>query len=243
MTDDQNGTTDADPVAPDPDGADPSSQTPQDPSPDADAQREKAIRMAQIGLVVFAIVVVALVLFSRSGDDEADEAKPDAKGQEAGTEDGKPAEPIWPPTNVRGRPPALGKVNQEAADVQVGAGAKPGVYVWNDYDGWHLWVVPGEGVGAIKGTIQGDGGFTKANPAIAGVGTATVGATNDKVLTFDLPPTPGLVGVDFNGYTKRSYVFTISNADGTPFDPKKLFVGSKAATAPAPFVINATPAG
>ena len=48
---------------------------------------------------------------------------------------GKATKVTWP-ASYGGRPAGLGVVNQPASKVAVTA--SPGIYVWSDFDGWHL---------------------------------------------------------------------------------------------------------
>src|SRR5699024_619544 len=60
-------------------------------------------------------------------------------------------ETVWP-TSSQFRPPeGLGGAGTPAVDVDVDAA--PGVYAFQDFQGWHLWVVNGDGIGSVTGRI------------------------------------------------------------------------------------------
>lgn len=210
--------------------------SPDAPSTDdaAAAARAKAVRMTQIGLVVAVVLIVGIVLLTRGGDDDRADggAKGDGTEQADGT-DAPSGKPQWP-ASLGGRPPALGVRDQPATDVQVGAGTAPGVYLWNDYDGWHLWVVGG-GPDLVRGTLTSNDPVAKAELAVPGAGTVAI---DDKVVTFELPGAAGLSGIDFNpGFFAKQLVFTLEGPNG-PLDSSVVFVGSKAAEAPFPLVFE-----
>ena len=197
--------------------------------------RDKAIRIAQIGLVVLALLVVGIVLLTKGGDDKDTSSKDDKASTSQDANGDKPSGKAQWPRNVGGRPPALGKRGQPARDVTLGKDAKPGVYLWNDYDGWHLWVVNGSGVPAVKGTITSNDAVAKAEPAVPDAGSVVV---DDKVVTFDLPTDQPIVGVDFNpGFFAKNLVFTVEGPDG-PVSEQLVHVGAKAEQAPYPLVLT-----
>lgn len=196
--------------------------------------RAKAVRIAQVCLVVLALLVVGVVLLTRGGDSSSDGSSKDDKTSTSddGGDKGS-SKPVFP-AEIGGRPAGLGARGEKAPDVKVGEDTKPGVYLWSDYDGWHLWVVNGEGVPPVKGTITSNDDIAKATAAVPGAGTVKA---DGKVVTFDLPAQPGLVGVDFNpGFFAENLVFTLDGPDG-PVPEDVVFLGSKSVQAPYPLVI------
>jgi hypothetical protein len=198
------------------------------------ADRQKMIRMAQIGLVVLALLVVAVVLLTRGGDDEAT----DTSGGGDAAASAEPGKPEFP-REVGGRPPALGTRGQTADEVAVDPAAPAGVYLWSDFDGWHLWVIAGEGLPQVTGTLTSNDQVTKAELAIAGTGEVSI---EDKVVRFSMPADAPLAGIDFNpGFFAKDIVFTLTDPAGNPIDPTKIYVGSKAEQAPFPLVLTKAP--
>ncbi len=198
--------------------------------------REKAIRIAQVGLVVLALLVVGVVLLTKGDDKDTASKDKTSTSKDADTKKST-AKPVWP-KNVGGRPPALGKRGQAAADVTLGKDAKPGIYLWNDFDGWHLWVVNGEGVPAVKGTMTSNDTVAKAESAVPDAGTVVL---VDKVATFELPTDQPIVGINFNpGFFANNLVFTLEGPDGA-IDETLVHVGAKAEQAPFPLVIAKAP--
>ena len=129
-----------------------------------------------------------------------------------------------------GRAPGLGATNTPAS--QVAVTAKPGVYLWQDFDGHHLWVINGGAIAGAKGTITSNVDFGQVTLAIAGKGSAKV---NGKEITFDLPAEPKLVGIDFNpGFYVKDITVDIQGPNG-PIDPKLVTIGPKRTVTTIPF--------
>ncbi|MBX3285620.1 MAG: hypothetical protein KF703_09780 [Actinobacteria bacterium] len=135
----------------------------------------------------------------------------------------------WP-ASAGGPPAGFG-----GAPAEVAADVAPGVYFWNDFGGWHLWIVNGDGVSGMKGTITSGDEFASGEVATAGEGTAT---TEGKTLTFDLPAEPRVVGVDFNPGFYAEKLTVALEAGGGPVDPKLLTVGRERTVSALPFVLD-----
>jgi hypothetical protein len=196
--------------------------------------RERTIRIAQIAMVVVALLIVGFVVLKKGGSDDGgsgnggDQVASDGSGS-----DGKPAKADWP-KDAKGRPPAFGKTNDPPPATTT---AKPGAYIWSDFDGWHLWVVPGEGVGAISGTLTSNDKVQKAVLAVEGAGSVDV---EDKTARFSLPADRPVSGIDFNpGFYGKQIVITLNGPDG-PLDGRFIFLGKKATVAPFPLVLQKT---
>lgn len=135
----------------------------------------------------------------------------------------------WP-ASAGGPPAGLGATPAEAA-----ADTAPGVYLWNDFGGWHLWVVNGEGVAGVKGTITSTDEIASAQVATAGEGTAVIEA---KTVAFDLPAEPRVAGVDFNpGFYGEKLTVTLEGADG-PVDPSLVTIGRDRTVSVVPVVLD-----
>lgn len=202
---------------------------------EADAPRQRAVRIAQIGLVVLVLLIVGIVVLSK--DDGSDDAKKTGGKSEQSDQqadgDAEPAKKGWP-AEVRGRPEGLGTTKVPATEVT--PTAPPGAYIWSDYDGWHLWVVPGPGVPAITGTLTSNDDLGKAILAIEGAGTVTL---NGKSANFTLPADKPLAGIDFNpGFYANKLVFTLNGPDGVPLDAALIKTGKTATNVEFPIVIE-----
>lgn len=197
--------------------------------------REKAVRIAQIGLVVLALIVVAVVLISKSGNDDKGSSATDKNGgSSVSTTVPKPKKASWP-ANLNGRPVTLGTTGQVASKVT--PKAKPGVYIWSDFDGMHIWVVKGEGVPTITGTLDSNDKIQKAVTAVDGSGDVTV---DGKRVSFNLPGKSPIEGVDFNpGFYGNKIVISLNGPDG-PVDATLVKVGKKGDPAPFPLVFERT---
>lgn len=135
----------------------------------------------------------------------------------------------WP-ASVDGPPDGLGGAPAEAS-----ADTAPGVYLWNDFGGWHLRVVNGEGVSGLKGTITSTDEIASAKVATAGEGTAVIEA---KTIAFDLPVEPRVSGVDFNpGFYGEKLTVTLEGPDG-PIDPALVTVGRSRKVTAVPVVLE-----
>lgn len=201
--------------------------------------KKNTVMIAQIALVVAVLVVVAIVLVAKSGKDDDNKSSSSATtttlaGTPGTDASGKPAKPAWPAA-VQGRPPALGKRGEKAPDVK--STAKPGVYAWSDFDGWHVWVVPGAGVPqTVTGTLTSNDPFARADAARPGAGDVTV---NGKTVDFNLKTDQGVNGVDFNtGFYGKRIVVIVNDPDGKALDPKLFKTGSKSVPAVYPLVIE-----
>lgn len=143
-----------------------------------------------------------------------------------------PEERAWP-ASVGGRPAGLGKTG-DTAD-QVTPTAKPGVYVWNDFDGWHLWVVNGDKVQGVRGTITSSADITKAELSARGAGTVK---TTGKSATFDLKAEGALAGIDFEpGFYSKRVEISLADANG-PIAPSLVTTGSATPVTSLPLIIN-----
>jgi hypothetical protein len=107
-----------------------------------------------------------------------------------------------------------------------GEKAKPGVYYFESYDGWHVRIVRGDGVNDVHGLITGQAGkkggaslinVTGADPSVAKV--------NGSDFEFNVPAGDGNVSIDFNlnPNTRLSQV-TFNSANG-PIDVTKIYLG------------------
>lgn len=200
---------------------------------------------AQIALAVLALVVVALVIVALNdgGDDAATTtlppisapatSAPEATSPEGG---GEAPRAEWP-LELSGRPRGLGERNQPATEVQVAPGTASAVYLWSDFDGWHLWAVGGA-LPPIRGTLSSNDTIAKADLAVPGVGSVTPA---DKAISFELPGDAPLSGIDFNpGFFAQQLVLTLEGPDG-PLPLELIRLGEAGAEAPFPLVFDKAP--
>lgn len=143
-----------------------------------------------------------------------------------------PEERAWPAA-AGGRPAGLGKTG-DTAD-QVTPTAKPGVYVWNDFDGWHLWVVNGDRVKGVRGTITSSDEISKADLSARGAGTVR---TKGTTTTFDLKGEGPLAGIDFEpGFYSKRIEITLADGNG-PLAPSLVTLGGSNPVKALPLVID-----
>ena len=189
---------------------------------------KRTVMLVQIGLVVLIVLIVGAVVLVKKNDkkdssDKASDTSSQTTAAGGGTGDTKDATPqyVWP-ADVGGRPPAFGTFNDTPADAK--GGAAPGVYIWSDYDGWHLWVQNGGDVNGVSGTITGNDNIASANVSPADGGTATKAST---VISFDLKGSDPLVGLDFNpGFYAVKLDFAINGPNG-PIPAAEIHLGKE----------------
>ena len=207
-----------------------------------EARHHQRVRTIQIVLGTIVVLVIGGVLIAKithhTSDASAAHKRPPATSSGSSstttgsTKTGSTsAVPHWP-ASVNGRPLTLGTRGQTADKVAVKAA--PGVYVWSDFDGWHLWVVGGSNIPAIAGTMTSNSEVAKAVPAVPGASVTK----NGKVVSFVLPTGSPITGVDFNpGFFAHQVVITVNGPTG-PLDAKVVRLGRKATQAPFPLVIE-----
>lgn len=129
-------------------------------------------------------------------------------------------EPGWP-TWVMGQPRRL--FEAEAPPTEIGE-TPPGFYLWLDFEGWHLWLVGGEGSDASV-EIQSDDAFSKAEP----VGTPpAIEQEGNRLRMSRGDASATSVGLDFNpGFFAKTLIVTttgdlplyagVSSRSGAPY--------------------------
>lgn len=148
------------------------------------------------------------------------------------TNGGLKPERAWP-DEASGRPTGLGEEKQTAGEVE--PAADQGVYIWNSFDGWHLWVVNGPDLAGLTGTITSSDDFVRATSSAPAAGTVAI---DGKELTFDLSADAAVAGVDFEPGFSRKLTFDLQTADG-PVPVKLIKTGSGMASVDAnPVVID-----
>lgn len=183
-----------------------------------------------IGAVAALALVLGTVLITKHycatnnkcvGSQSADKrgSTPGSGPASTGTSSPGPPPPSWP-VEVVGQP---SKVTKGPS-----ATAAPGIYVWNDFSGWHLRRVSGPQVSAIRGTV------TSTDKMRAGSLIGVTGGTlkvSDKSLIFDLPAGGDHVsGFDFyEGFYGATLIFDIRDAQ-RPLPTSLIHTGPSALT-------------
>jgi hypothetical protein len=141
-------------------------------------------------------------------------------------------ERAWP-SAYDGRPAGLGGEKESADEVE--PSADPGVYIWNGFDGWHVWVVNGDGLDGLRGTITSSDDLVSATSSVPDGGTVTV--EGEKV-TFDLDGGGAVTGVDFDPGFSKELTIELESADGA-VAADRVSTGSKGGSVDAvPVVIE-----
>ena len=183
-----------------------------------------------LGAAAVLAVIIVLLATGGSGSDDDGNAATSSTGSTSGTKattTTKASGPSWP-TVAQGRPAVFGELRDPITSVD--PEAKPGVYAWVDYDGWHVWIVGPEGKAAAKGTLTSNVDFTEAQPAVKGEGTVTVDGSEVK---FDFSEVEaGAAGTSFNlGFYATEVTISLGGTD------LPLLLGSEAKASPIPAVI------
>jgi hypothetical protein len=206
--------------------------------------RRKAIPIIAAAAALLLIVVIFVA--ARSSDDKksGSGASTDAAGTTLDTGNQATNAKESPPTtavvkvwtnNLGGAPPIFRDPAGKPTDIpKAGADAKPGVYFWETYDGWHVRVVKGDGIGEVRGFVTG-----KNVPKPTTIDSVTgadrsIASVQDGNVAFDIPAEgTAVVGVNFTlgGYTNQS-VLTLNGPNG-PIDTSKIYLGSGSAKAMA----------
>ncbi|MCU1452087.1 MAG: hypothetical protein JWN46_233 [Acidimicrobiales bacterium] len=194
---------------------------PSGPEPDHERSRNpRVIWIAGGAVLVVAVIIVAVVL-SRSSKNTSSSTSSTTTAP--GGKTTKTSNKLAWPGAVAGRPVEFGKRGDGPDKAK--ALAAPGVYIWNDFDGWHVWVVKGAGTEKVKVQVASDKPLVGATV----VGTAPTGLvkTPDRV-TFDFSTTTAHVsGLNINlGFFGKSVIISVDGGSG-PLDTKLIFRGSK----------------
>ena len=177
------------------------------------AARPKRRWPVVVAVLLVLVVAAAAITFVLNRGDEEKRAWPDAVG---------------------GRPAGLGEEGDTAAEVGDPTAA-PGVYLWNSFDGWHLWVVNGGEVQGAKGTIESTVDIAKAEPSAKGSGSVEV---DGKTATFELDGSSKVSGIDFEpGFFSKRITVTLEGPDG-PIPATLVTLGRQGHPDAVPVVID-----
>jgi hypothetical protein len=236
----------AEPVDDDDIWTDPSAEDPQPP-------RRHRLLAPFLGLALILIGVTAVVVAVANHDDATPVAAgprtPKDRGERAapttapstttatevlsntddsGTKPDAPArtKPDWP-KKVGGRPLLF---DVRGAPPEAAHDPPRCLYLWGDFDGWHLWAVGAGGSAGARGTVTSDVDVARANLASPGRGSVT---THGPTITFDLSGAgDATLGIDFNpGYFAKRLELHVEG--GT----LPLCLGQTAKHARAPLVV------
>ncbi|MEZ5181723.1 MAG: hypothetical protein R2702_07600 [Acidimicrobiales bacterium] len=137
---------------------------------------------------------------------------------------------VWP-ADLGGRPAGLGEIDEIAAEVT--PEVEPGAYLWNDFDGWHLWFAFGDGFDRATGTIRSDDDVSKLLLSPTSSGTAS---GDGGEVSFELDDSAPLVGIDFEpGFYAKRVEVRIEGPDG-PLPDDMVHRGQAAKPAALPLV-------
>lgn len=195
----------------------------------------RGISPVVIAVAVVAVLgVVAILVATRNTDSQGNNQRSGrsttttaTRGSAPGTAGGDTSTtasaPHWP-SNVSFRPPVFGKTGDPPDPVT--PNAKAGVYVWSDFDGWHLWIVEPKGKAAAKGTVSSNDAIAKAKSEVPNQGLVL---TQKGRFTFDLSGVEArTAGVVFDpGFYSSTLVIDLGGPDlpiflGANMDPAKL---------------------
>ncbi len=199
-------------------------------------QQRKATPIVAAAAALLLIVVIFVVARSSSDDKKGTSAtsgpvaSSDAsQGSGAAPTTAKAAVAQWPKT-LDFPPQEFYDNGKSATEPQPGTNPKPGVYLWEGFDGWQIRIVPGLGIGRVSGMVTGSAGTIVTKVTGADPSVATVDGTN---VAFNVPPTNSVVSIEFVlGFFTPSTDVSI-NGDNGPLDPSQIYLGAKAVPAPS----------
>jgi hypothetical protein len=199
-------------------------------------RRRRKRRLVALAVAVVVALVAAGAAWALLRDDGSSDASPrvgtligsskaKGKGTTTTAAGGVPAgsqtptlaaKPRWPSV-IQGRPKQFGSLNDPPPASAGDLG--DGFYLWQDFDGWHLWMVGGGGADRVS--VVADDSFAKADPV--GGNPDVAKATNGFTLARGGAGAT-VVGVDFNpGYYAKTLVVSVEGG-------LKLRVGGHRAT-------------
>ncbi|MCU1372582.1 MAG: hypothetical protein JWO77_3776 [Ilumatobacteraceae bacterium] len=147
----------------------------------------------------------------------------------------QPEDRAWPEA-YGGRPQGLGGEKDTAIDVT--PKAPPGVYIWQSFDGWHLWLVNGDGFAGLTGTISSSDDVVEATSSSPGDGVVTA---EGRTVSFDLSDGAPVAGVDFDPGFANKLTFNLESGGGE-VEATQVFTGSDSAPVDAvPVVVDKAP--
>ena len=114
----------------------------------------------------------------------------------------------------------------------------PGLYLWQDFDGWHLWIVRGAGIEGPTGVITADADFRRADlNGRPGAGGAV--QLDGHAIHFDFTgSTDAVVGIDFGpGIAASTLVLDVAQ-DGEPLDSRALKLGNRSVAGKLPLELS-----
>lgn len=251
--DDVDAIDDADPASPTvDDGADDAESDFDDeelwgPSDRAATPVDKRIIFGVVGVV--AVLILGFVVFgggsssSDGGDDASTKTSTDGKGETGGgstqvTSQRAPynATGITPTTLPPGAEPT-GCGDWDSAFNFPPAEITEGVYIWSDFEGWHVRVA-GTAVPELSGSVTG-----QYMPPLQGQTEGIVSVTPDeagKRLTFSMAPGGEPVGFDFSaGCNQKELTFDLTT-EGTSVPFEQIHLGSRGAVKEYPLVARRT---
>jgi hypothetical protein len=187
----------------------------------AEQARLRRRRIVGIGIVLVGVAVaIAAFTGAAGGKKKKDDAasKPGAKAVTTTTAttvavttpNGKTvpqvtlaAQPRWP-SEIQGRPVAFGGTKADPAAAKT-TGLEDGFYLWEGFDGWHVWEIGGGADDRI--TITADSEIAKAD----GIGGTVAVDKAGNHFTFSRGSAAGkVVGVEFNpGYYANTIVVSV----------------------------------
>jgi hypothetical protein len=171
-------------------------------------------------VVAAAIVIVLAVVLTRPSDDDTTASTP--AGESAATSE-QPAEIV---KNWQG--PVGDAVGENGADAQERAGEAPGVYIWTDFEGWH-----------IRSNRTDEVVVTIAASQVRQKASDDYDNSNDDAdapflteVTVTLPPGDGSTGAGFDLGGSEAATFTVT-ANGQNVPATEIFLGGGDAAADA----------
>lgn len=188
--------------------------------------RGRSSNLIIAAVIVAAAIIVAVVIGTRHHSKSSATA--------GGGNGAAVCNPSWP--DVSALP--TGWTNRTKGDPawQVPPAAQPGLYIWSDFNGWHV-----VGVNLLtQATVSVRGDNTKPDDLTARPETGSTGVTtardSDSQWTITLPAGKGGQGANLTvGHVGR--ITIDAQANGQPFDPTKIHEGFSTLASSLPIVL------
>ena len=141
----------------------------------------------------------------------------------------------WP-LELDGRPSLFKGKRVAARDLTDPPG--PGLYLWQDFEGWHLWVVRGAGIEGPTGVIASDVDFRRAD-VNGDTGAGGSVRADGRTIRFDFTEsTDAVVGIDFGPGIAATTVVIEAAQGGKPLDSRALKLGNRSVAGDLPLEVN-----
>ncbi len=193
---------------------------------DSDSSTTGRLRSRHLwqGTIVVAVLAVSSVVFALNRPEGPPAVDPPVQRANE-----------WP-LELDGRPALFKGKRFAARDMTDPPG--PGLYLWQDFQGWHLWVVRGAGIEGPTGVIASDVEFRRAD-VNGDTGAGGSIQADGRTIRFDFTEsTDTVVGIDFGPGIAATTIVIEAAQDGVPLDSRALKLGNLSVAGELPLELN-----